>query len=92
MSDERKAAEAGFEQQIREEFPFEQMSAEEFAARNASEIVSFALDAYRYADVKLDAFMQRLGEVLRDWDLVTHYRKIYLTDEEMKYALVRDQE
>lgn len=88
----RKPAAPKFEQEIREQFPFETMSAEEFAARNASEILCFSLDEYAYSDAKLDAFMQRLGEILRDWNLVNQYRKIYLTDEEMRQARERDEE
>lgn len=88
----REPAAPKFEQQIREQFPFDKMSAEEFAARNASDILCFSLDEYRYADAQLDAFIQRLGEILRDWKLVNHYRRIYLSDEEMQRALERDQE
>jgi hypothetical protein len=73
-------------------FPFRQMSPEEFAARNAADIACFSLDDYRYQDTALDAWIMRLGEILADWKWVNECRKKYLTDEEMRRALERDQE
>lgn len=56
-------ADAGREADARSLFPFD-MSPEEYAARNAHGWYCFSFDDYRYADPKVDAWIQRLGDIL----------------------------
>lgn len=80
------------ERLLREHFPFEKMSPEEYAARNASGIFCFSLHERRYRDAKFDAWIQRLAEILFDWNVVNECRRKFLTQEEMQRELERDRE
>jgi len=63
----------------------EGLSAGEYAARYAHEIACFSLDEIRYADPKLDAWIQDLGDILFSRDgapALAELRAKYLTPEE----------
>ena len=51
------------EEAARDLFPVE-LSPEEYAARHAHEWACFSFDDYQYSDPRLDAWIQRLGEIL----------------------------
>ena len=53
------------ERDARELFPLD-MSPEEYATRHRHEWVCFSFDDYRYADPKMDRWIQRLGDIFFD--------------------------
>ena len=61
--DERPPADPMRTQMAQQMFS-EGTSPEEYAARNAHSIMCFSLDDIRYADPALDAWIQRLGDIL----------------------------
>ena len=63
-NDERPPASASREADARELFPLDQMSPDEYAARHAHQWDCFSFDDYRYSDPMLDAWIQRLGDIL----------------------------
>ena len=70
----------------------EGLSPEEVAARNAHAVACFSLDEIRYADPELDAWIQRLGDILSGRDgapTVAQLRERYLTPDEIA-AIARD--
>jgi hypothetical protein len=91
-STERPLDSVESERSLRGHFPYEDMSPEEFAARHASGILCFSLHERRYRDATFDAWIQRLAEILFDWNVVNACRKKYLTPEELQRQLERDQE
>jgi hypothetical protein len=63
-------------------FPLE-MSPEEYAARHSHTWLSFSFDEYRFANPDLDAWIQRLGDILRGRNgapTVEALRQTLLTD------------
>jgi hypothetical protein len=80
------------ERELAAHFPYRDMSPEEYAARYAADIACFSLDERRYRSMRLDQWILRLGEILRDWDAVNECRRKYLTPEEHARALARDRE
>ena len=80
------------ERDLAAHFPYRDMSPEEYAARYAADIACFSLDERRYRSVRLDQWILRLGEILRDWNAVNECRRKYLTPEEHARALARDHE
>ena len=61
--DNRPRADLQRETLAAEMFPLD-MSPDEYAARNAHLWGSFSFDDYRYRDSKLDAWIERLGDIL----------------------------
>ena len=63
MDAERPPADQGRTEIAMEHFALG-LSADEYAARHAHEWLSFSLDDVRYDNAKLDAWIQRLGDIL----------------------------
>jgi hypothetical protein len=83
---ERPPADSGRESDAVNLFPLE-MSPEEYAARHAHGWYCFSFDDYRYRDSARDAWIQRLGEILRRAEgapTIDELRQIYLTAEETR--------
>ena len=89
---DRPWASAQEEERLHWHFPFETMSPEEYAARNAAGIMCFSLHERRCRDAKLDAWIQRLAEILFDRNAVDECRRRFLTVEEIERELTREQE
>ena len=61
-ANERPPASGDYEQEAFRLFPLE-MSPEEYAARYGHGWMCFSFDEYRYADSRLDTWIQRLGDI-----------------------------
>ena len=91
---DRPAADSAYEEQARRTFPIDQ-SPEEYAARHAHEWVSFSFDDYRFCDERLDAWIQRLGDIFfrRNGAPSLHdLRRRFLTEEELAAVAQREGE
>lgn len=90
----RPAAHAAYEDQARRMFPLD-ISPEEYAARHAHEWACFSFDDYRFSDERLDAWIQRLGDILfrrNGAPSVAELRRRLLTEEEQAAIAQRAQE
>ena len=74
--DHRPRVSADYEAAIKALFPAG-MPAEEYAGRYGASYLAFTLDDYRYPDAAFDAWVQRLGLILRNPSLLAHYRAAY---------------
>jgi hypothetical protein len=81
---DRKLASAMAEQFARRLFPFESMSPEEYAARHGEDWLCCALPSYCFQDEKLDAWIQRFGEILFTPGLMRKYQEELLTPDELE--------
>ena len=79
----RPFAPSKFEETTAELFPYEALSPEEYAGRKGSNWDMFSFDNYRFQNVALDAWIQRLGQILFTPGLVEQYQAQYLTPEEI---------
>ena len=64
------------------------MSPEEFVARRSHGIMTFTLDHYDHGDPETNAWMKRVGELLRSIEECDRCRREWLTPEE--YAAVQE--
>lgn len=81
---DRHPAAAHREQFARSHFPFETMSPEEYAARRGVGWLCFSFHLFRYQDEKLDAWIQRLGEIFFTPGLMEKYQEEFLTPDELE--------
>lgn len=81
---DREPAAAMLEQDARDLFPFESMSPEEYAARHGADWLCCSFPGYRFQDEKLDAWIQRLGEIFFTPGLLRHYQEELLTPDELE--------
>ena len=87
-------ADPGRERDAREMFPLD-MSPEEYAARHAQDWICFSFDDYRYADARLDSWIQRLGDILfrrEGAPSLDELRLKYLTPQEREAVEKREKE
>jgi hypothetical protein len=59
---DRPPADPAYEAQAKLLFPLD-LTPEEYAARHAHEWASFSFDEHRFSDGRLDAWIQRLGDI-----------------------------
>ena len=93
MSD-RPAADSAHEEQARRLFPLDR-TPEEYAARHAHEWGCFSFDDYRFSDERLDAWIQRLGDIFSRRNgapSVDDLRRRFLTEEERAAIAQRERE
>jgi hypothetical protein len=75
-------------------FPLD-LSPEEYAARHAHEWAAFSFDEYRYSDERLDAWIQRLGDIFfrrNGAPSIHELRQCFLTEEERAAIAQRERE
>jgi hypothetical protein len=89
---DRPRADPERERFAREFFPTDSMSADEYAARHAADMACFSCDEFTYEDATLDAWIQRLGAILRDPQLLDECRKRFLTRKERARMIARANE
>lgn len=90
----RPPAPAWREEKARELFSVE-LSPEEYAARNAHEWGCFSFDDYEYSDPRLDAWIQRLGDILFQRNgapTITELRARFLASSEIAEIECRSKE
>jgi hypothetical protein len=80
---ERPLASPEHEQSALELFPLDK-SPEEYAARQGHRWACFSFDNYRFRDEKLDAWVQRLGEIFITPGLREKCRQEILTPKELE--------
>ncbi|MDX2215267.1 MAG: hypothetical protein SFY66_18530 [Oculatellaceae cyanobacterium bins.114] len=88
----RMLANALWEQQSRELFPYLSMSPEEYAAREGVNWLCFSFHNYCYQDEQFDDWIQRLSEILLNPNLMQKYQEELLTPEELERVRQRAQE
>ena len=91
---DRPPATAMHEEVARLMFPLD-LSAEEYAARHAHQMACFSFDDYRFSDARLDAWIQRLGDILFERNgapSLDELRRRFLTEEERAAIARRRQE
>ena len=91
---DRPAADRGYEEQARLLFPLDQ-SPEEYAARHAHEWGCFSFDEYRFSDERLDAWIQRLGDIFfrrNGAPSVGDLRRRFLTVDDRAAIALRERE
>jgi hypothetical protein len=84
-------ADPGREADARRLFPFD-LSPDEYAARHGHGWYCFSFDDYRYPDPKVDAWIQRLGDILfrrEGAPSLDELRARYLTPDERAAVAVR---
>lgn len=69
---------------FREAFHIEAMTPEEFAARFSHKLGCFSVPYAVHLDPELEAWTQRLTEIIYEAGLVEKLRKLYLSDEEIQ--------
>ena len=75
-------------------FPLDQ-TPEEYAARHAHECGCFSFDEYRFSDERLDAWIQRLGDIYfrrNGAPSIDDLRLRFLTEEERAVIAQRENE
>jgi hypothetical protein len=80
---ERPLAAPEYEQSAHELFPLD-MSPEEYAARHGHGWLCFSFSSYRFRNERLDAWIQRLGEIFSTPGLLEKCRQEILTPEDME--------
>jgi hypothetical protein len=80
---ERPVASPQFEQIVHEQFPLDN-SPEDYAARQGHRWACFSLDNYQFRDKKLDAWIQRLGQIFFTRGLIDQCRRELLTPQELE--------
>lgn len=78
---DRPLATEQLEQRVQAMFPID-MAPERFAAEDGYGWLGFIFGDYRYRNAELDAWIQRVGEILRTPQLLEQCRQQYLTEEE----------
>jgi len=68
------------------------ISPEEYAARHGADWASFSFDEYRYSDLQLDVWIQRLGEIFFTPGLLRKCQEDILTREELEKVRGRMEE
>jgi hypothetical protein len=91
LSVEQQLIDEAEEQRLSQYFPV-YMLPEEYAARRGAFILMFSLHQYRYRDPHLQAWLQRLGEILCTPGLVAQYQEQYLTPEELVEIRAMDED
>jgi hypothetical protein len=81
---QRELADDVYERHAKELFPYRDMSPERYAARCGLGWKIFSFGSYRYKDIDLDKWLQRLAQILASTELIEQYQQEYLTDEEME--------
>ncbi len=71
------------EQRAKEVFPVD-MAPEEFAARDGYGWLGFTFADYAYRDKTLQAWLYRVGEIIRTPALLEECQKKYLTEEQRR--------
>jgi hypothetical protein len=82
-SNERPLASPDYERNAHELFPLE-LTPEEYAARNGHGWMCFSFSSYQFRDKELDAWIQRLGEILFTPGLLDRCRHEILTPAEIE--------
>jgi hypothetical protein len=91
---DRAAADSAYEEQARRMFALD-LTPEEYAARHAHEWLCFSFDEYRFSDERLDAWIQRLGDIFfrrNGAPSLDDLRRRFLTEEERAAIAQRERE
>lgn len=91
---DRPPADPGYEKQARLMFPLD-LSPEEYAARHAHEWGCFSFDNYRFSDDRLDAWIQRLGDIFfgrNGAPTIDDLRRLLLSEDERVAIARRERE
>jgi hypothetical protein len=90
----RPRAPLDYDAQARRMFPLD-LSPEEYAARHAHQWGVFSFDEYRYSDERLDAWIQRFGDIFfrrNGAPSIHEFRQRFLTEEERAAIAQRERE
>jgi hypothetical protein len=94
MGTDRPPADPAYEAQANLMFPLD-LTPEEYAARHAHEWACFSFDEYRFSDGRLDAWIQRLGDIFfarNGAPTVDELRQRFLSEEERAAITRRERE